>query len=551
MKKNQTFLLRLIFVSALVFFSACGDSDSGSTPVAQPCIMELTAETQDDLPNCTKKREGDSSYVSSENSVYLCINESWRYLGEVADNEDVLPNCTENRNGERAFLVDDHVTLLCSGNKWSPYDIYKGIEPEEVRISSSSSENSLLMDSRDGQTYKTVTIGSQTWMAENLNYETDSSFCYNNQDSNCTKYGRLYRWAKAVGKSDGECGYGNTCSLPSTNIQGVCPDGWHLPSKNEWEILFKVDGEKTTAGKVLKSTFGWDDGGNGSDALGFSALSAGYRRNDGRYVYEGKSVDFWSSTEGNSGFAYGMELCYNSDGARLSYDDKKFGFSVRCLKDDASAQTIKSSSSEIPKGCGDLWCGPTDSDGRVIIEEYSDNIASGWWFDYNDDIDGGNSEISFPSEIKEDKNGNFFGPLIDAYDGIKASVSFGDGYDYPFVGLGFTIVSADYEGADISSWKGICIVYQSSMEIEIHLNPVDERNMTAFNDYRVIVPSSMSMSNMDFSWANFEQESGWGRIVNISTVLANTATITLVFNGTAGENGEFFIQSIGRQGTCK
>ncbi len=195
-----------------------------------------------------------------------------------------------------------------------------------------------MTDSRDGQTYKTVTIGSQTWMAENLNYETDFSFCYNSEETNCAKYGRLYRWAAAVGKSESECGPAYICSLPSGNIQGVCPNGWHLPSKVEWETLFNAVGGPSTAGWVLKSTSGWNSSGNGTDAFGFSALPAGYRTggyrigNEG-YDGEGDYAYFWSSTEDFSGYAYCMFLDFYIVDANLHDNIKNYGFSVRCVKD--------------------------------------------------------------------------------------------------------------------------------------------------------------------------------------------------------------------------
>ena len=113
-------------------------------------------------------------------------------------------------------------------------------------------------DSRDGQTYKTVVVGTQTWMAQNLNYKTDDSYCYDDDDVSCSQYGRLYTWDAAM---------------------NACPDGWHLPTDAEWEVLRKaVDDGSGNSGTNLKSgTWG------GADAIGFSALLVGYRDDNGNY----------------------------------------------------------------------------------------------------------------------------------------------------------------------------------------------------------------------------------------------------------------------------
>ena len=210
----------------------------------------------------------------------------------------------------------------------------KVTEPDEVTKES-------ITDSRDGQSYKTVTIGSQTWMAQNLNYETANSYCYSNNASNCTKYGRLYTWAAAMDSagtwsaSGKGCGYGKTCS-PTYPVRGVCPTGWHLPTQTEWNTLFTAVGGSGTAGTKLKSTSGWNDfegkSGNGVDAYSFSALPAGRRNYDGDYSCEGKNAYFWSSTESNYRSAYGMGLFYDNGTASMS-NFKFNGFSVRCVKD--------------------------------------------------------------------------------------------------------------------------------------------------------------------------------------------------------------------------
>lgn len=207
-----------------------------------------------------------------------------------------------------------------------------------------------LTDLRDGQTYKTVKIGNQWWMAENLNYEykvndsTYGNYCYKDSTQYCTKYGRLYTWGAAVDSAaqlsnDGAgCGYGKTC-LPTYPVRGVCPEGWYLPPESKWYALFNAVGGQSVAGIKLKSTFGWkhpvDDSAhvNGLDAFGFSALPAGYRTGGGIYGSEGFSTDFWTSTMLNSSrAAYRINLG-SEDFANVGSSDKDKAFSVRCVKD--------------------------------------------------------------------------------------------------------------------------------------------------------------------------------------------------------------------------
>ena len=202
--------------------------------------------------------------------------------------------------------------------------------------SSSGSAFGTLTDSRDGQTYKTVTIGTQTWMAENLNYETTNSYCYHDTATYCDKYGRLYTWAAAMDSAGTwstngmGCGYGKECSS-TYPVRGVCPSGWHLPSQAEWDSLFTAVGGQSTAGQKLKSMSGWSSSGNGMDAFGFSALPAGYC--NGYFYDEGSKAYFWSSTEYSSYLADAMFLGYDGDnGGSLGSSNMNNGFSVRCLK---------------------------------------------------------------------------------------------------------------------------------------------------------------------------------------------------------------------------
>jgi uncharacterized protein (TIGR02145 family)/uncharacterized repeat protein (TIGR02543 family) len=183
-------------------------------------------------------------------------------------------------------------------------------------------------DSRDGKSYRTVEIGTQTWMAENLNYEPSSgnSWCYGNSADSCTKYGRLYDWNTAMG------GASSSAANPS-GVQGVCPSGWHLPSSSEWNDLMTAVGGSSTAGKKLKSQTGWNLGDNGTDEYGFSALPGGYRYS-GSFSSAGTAGIWRSTTEAGNGNVNIPYMGYNND--VVEYNNyKDSGYSVRCLMGDA------------------------------------------------------------------------------------------------------------------------------------------------------------------------------------------------------------------------
>ena len=173
-------------------------------------------------------------------------------------------------------------------------------------------EYDTLTDERDGQTYRTVKIGTLTWMAENLNYETDSSYCYHDSTSYCDKYGRLYVWNAA---------------------NAVCPEGWHLPNNDEWNTLFELIGDSTATGTPLKSTSGWFENKNGTDEYGFAAIPGGYRDEGGYNDYESRIAYFWSASEnGESIASYIYFLFGNSIDLNPKLNIKDRGMSVRCVK---------------------------------------------------------------------------------------------------------------------------------------------------------------------------------------------------------------------------
>ena len=195
-----------------------------------------------------------------------------------------------------------------------------------------------LTDSRDGQAYRTVTIGTQTWMAENLNYKTANSFCYEDKANNCEKYGRLYSWAAAMdsvgefGLNGKGCGHDTTCS-PEYPLRGICPEGWHLPVQDEFEELFAAVGGDSVAARVLKSKMGWNDDGNGTDEFGFTLLSTGYRNGSGEYYFEGIGSNFWYSMEFDEFKAYAVTIYDDADRVYRENLSKYLYLAVRCIKD--------------------------------------------------------------------------------------------------------------------------------------------------------------------------------------------------------------------------
>jgi len=197
-------------------------------------------------------------------------------------------------------------------------------------------------DSRDGQSYKYVKIGTQRWMAQNLNYRNTSGksdtvgVCYNGLSSNCTTYGRLYTWSEVM------AGSSSSTSIPS-GIQGVCPSGWHVPSDAEWQTLEVSVGMSaakaattgwrgTTEGTKLKANSSLWSTNTGTDAYGFSVLPAGDRYLGGSFYDLGDYAYFWSSSENDASLAWHRFFYLGTAYVYRNSNYKSFGFSLRCLE---------------------------------------------------------------------------------------------------------------------------------------------------------------------------------------------------------------------------
>ena len=358
--------MKKIFValSMVAFLAACGDDSSSasagqnddlgiesssssvtlqssssvrSSSSAEPALS--SAEGVEDLSSSSEKEKSSSS--KNEDSSSSVKSESSYSVTSSSSVEEPKSSSGETESSSSSSENKINCSALLEGETGWSWDV-----PKECRFNPDI-DYGTMTDTRDGKVYKTVKIGNQTWMAENLNYADSAktpslkgkSWCFGNDSLKCKVTGRFYTWAAAIDSAklytdkSIDCGYGKTSTLPDT-VYGICPPGWHLPNNTEWNALFTAVGGQSTAGKVLKSQSGWVSHGNGTDAFGFSALPAGFRNNYNGYFYDvGNFAYFWSSTESSSYNAYFIDLNYYNEDGYLNYGDKGYGYSVRCLKD--------------------------------------------------------------------------------------------------------------------------------------------------------------------------------------------------------------------------
>lgn len=261
-------------------------------------------QTFSDLPICTKSNDGQMIYLPSDDERYLCEDKEWKLLNVVFSSS----------KGKDSGMEDD----ASSSSSQKQNSLSSGEE-------SSDCEKGYICDSRDGKKYRTTTIGHQVWMAENLNYMVEESFCYDLANAYCEKYGRLYTWKAAMAVSS------NDEKILEPH-KGVCPTGWHVPSYNDFFEMTNFvkennGGESVKWSLVSKS---WND--VASDMFGFSVLPSGERWSSIGFKNRGENALFWSSTVDEKNGNY-WGISYGSDFESDWQFDKGTAYSIRCVKD--------------------------------------------------------------------------------------------------------------------------------------------------------------------------------------------------------------------------
>ena len=325
-KKFSTATAALAFGIALV---ACDDSSSGpqndpvpasSGDIADPQSSSLVDPLSSDAG--TTLSSSSANVTRPNSSSAECFKEGMANI-TVRNMERSEISCP---NSSTIYDYDLQILYKCVGDALIETDMAPCESGEPQSSSSAAASNveyGTLADSRDGKSYKTVKIGSLTWMAENLNYDNsatatgsiDSSFCYDGIPANCEKYGRLYQEYAAT---------------------AVCPEGWRLPTADDWRDLVNTaksefgddNGSLRAVGEWENSIFG--DNITATNASGFSALPAGYRAKTGECDGEGTKAYFWGEDNMNR---YAWILSNQYDMEKESMQRGYYAYAVRCVKD--------------------------------------------------------------------------------------------------------------------------------------------------------------------------------------------------------------------------
>ena len=342
------------------------------------------------LGACTEKRTGEVAATTNKHSAtygtqmrFICNkapfkNNLWAGASDI-EKDTYGEKCTKIGQIINGKVVETN-KYYCTAKGWVSLLGWSWEVPKEIYLNPKISYETLT-DTRDGKKYKTVKIGKLTWMAENLNYSDSvatpslkgKSWCYDNVAAHCDVSGRLYTWAAAIDSVklandkdnpqtcgfghicfSGICGNANSCSRPLM-VQGVCPEGWHLPRDDEWRMLIKETGQNsdgpTAKGDALRSQTGWYK--MGLNSIGFSAIPAGVFWNNGHFdsASDTVSFDFWGNVieDDYKGYPKNMTVFWNATGdfdldsvcpvivnGDVRFDicfAKDEGFSVRCVKD--------------------------------------------------------------------------------------------------------------------------------------------------------------------------------------------------------------------------
>ena len=329
---NKFSFFTLAFFMAFLFnFSACGDSGSNSNP-------EESEKVEGQKENAEKGDESEEEGDGIESS------ESSEDISSSSEAEEV----TEPESSSSELVRVDSSYYDAAKNTLTDFrngKVYRTVAITVTKERECDEEGGDEEEGDEEKCEKEMVDTTLVWMAENLNIgyniETAKSYCNKEDPEDCSTYGRRYTWSAAMdsaGKySDATagCGYEILCKA-RIPVRGVCPKGWHLPTRSDFSDLVEMAGGKNNAAKKLMATSGWKY--EGSDNYGFAALPAGFWTKSGNADLVGSSAYFWSmqqyvpSTSLTTSYQAGIMNITGSYAYVEGYD-KRYAFSVRCILD--------------------------------------------------------------------------------------------------------------------------------------------------------------------------------------------------------------------------
>ena len=326
--------LGCVAITFPLFFAACGDDSSSSANDGGETAEDYTFSLEDleelgvsiyesadevKKKTCDDESEFETAYVKADSSFYVCYEGEWdndfSAEPDILESKDNLGECNEENEGQMFRVPRDTIfdTYACEDGEWvSDFGGNSGepVDPETV-------VKGTFKDERDGKTYKTVKIGDQTWMAENLNYKMKGSSCFDNKTENCKKYGRFYNNDAVFG--------------------GACPEGWKVPAKKDWATLLATsliysqkkasEKEEYINGVDFQSFMGLNN-----DPYGFNILSAGgFAVQNARFKKRSVAY-FWTSTSYIGDVPYFIAFTSETSGYVGAVIVVPLDFSIRCIK---------------------------------------------------------------------------------------------------------------------------------------------------------------------------------------------------------------------------
>lgn len=376
-----------VLATTTIFFTACSDDDDFS-PVSKNRGYDYAFKSNNgfaDYP-CNEMREGREAIVGRDKESYFCefdeIDSVYIWAGYndtlTAKGKEFVRKNVSSSSRESSSSGDDDSSSSRYSSSYSSSSYRSSSSYSSSYSSSSSSARSsssslsweelkprltekgeqfnpdidygTMTDPRDGKTYRTVDIEGTIWMAENLNYtghEVGKSYCFKGDEDICKLYGRFYSRDAAMNSS--KCEYGASCLLGNDPIQGICPDGWHIPTYSETQTLVTLAGKKA---QPLMSTIGWGTEDSlyinpGIDTYGLSFVGTGqYDTKDG-YNDIGEFTFMWVYYQ-SSDMYYLLIRGKDNEAFINDFDGYESNFSVRCVKGDGvvpvSSSSVSSSS---------------------------------------------------------------------------------------------------------------------------------------------------------------------------------------------------------------